>query len=447
MTVYRVYLECEVCGAITAVRTQIGYLNQHPIRICCGKCGILFGGHIVIDQTNGEFLLDFHNASQVRGQPLLTPDFIIESSGELLTDKLQAYKDDKSLAYFSPFFKTLAMIDPSKMSIFVNNAITFLEFCENRWPEIKRIHDIWIGEKHEYLAKELRKYLSEKTFPLDNELELLRGVNMVTIMAFFGLLNKERFSSNSKFIMDKISQLSDKKIKNLMELVNYFEANRLIYKYESKLYTQLDRFISIFPHLIPVFGLQFYREIPRDLAIKKGLTTVSIEDLKQFYVDTYETLAETIDLVVSFNNLEHRGDFEKMANRRRDIKTIYDFIAKSKGIKIDFIDGSEAFDKLIYKSLDNRIRNSIGHNSYKCDGLSQLIKFYPKGLQDESDVVEMYLLDFARYCWELFLCIIDLYILVYQTRKLFLVMSGYRSIDPKLIDEYGIANYSLLHQF
>jgi len=328
MTVYRAYLECEVCGAITAVRIQIGYLDQHPIRICCGRCGILFSGHIVIDQTNGAYSLDFHNASQVRGQPLLTPDFIIESSGELLTDKLQAYKDDKSFAYFSPFLKTLTVIDPFKMSTFVKYAITFLNFSDSRWPEIKRIHDIWVDEKHEYLAKELRKYLSEKTFPLNNELELLRGVNMVTIMAFFGLLNKERFSSNSKFIMDKISQLSDKKIKNLMKLVNYFEDNRLIYKYESKLYTQLDRFISIFPHLIPVFGLQFYREIPKDLAIKKGLTTVSIEDLKQFYVDTYEILAETIDLVVSFNNLEHRGDFEKMANRRRDIKTIYDFIFK-----------------------------------------------------------------------------------------------------------------------
>jgi len=325
------------------------------------------------------------------------------------------------------------------MSTFINYAITFLEFSESRWPEIKRIHDIWVDEKHEYLAKELRKYLSEKTFPLDNELELLRGVNMVTIMVFFNLLNKERFSSNSKFVMDEISRLSEKKLKNLMKLVNYFEANHLIYKYESKLYTQLDRFIVIFPHLIPVFGLQFYREIPRDLAIEKGLTTASIEDLKQFYVDTYEILAETIDLIVSFNNLEHRGDFEKMASRRRDIKTISDFIAKSKGIKIDFIDGTEAFDKLIYKILNNKIRNAIDHNSYKCDGLSQLIKFYPKDLQDESDVEEMYLLDFARCCWDLFLCIVDSYVLVYQTRKLFLVMSGYSSIDPKLIDEYGIA--------
>lgn len=440
MTVYREYLKCDVCGSITAVRTQIGYLDQHPIRICCGRCGILFNGHIVIDQKVGEYSLNFHNASQVRGRPLPTPDFIIESSGELLTDKLQVYKDDKSFAYFSPFLKTLTAIDPPKMSEFINCAIKFLEFRENRWPEIRRIHDIWVDEKHEYLAKELRKYLSEKTFPLDNELELLRGVNMVTMMVFFNLLNKERFNTNSKFIIDEISRLSDSNLKDLMKLVNYFEDNHYIYKYESKLLTQLDRFVAIFPHLIPVFGLQFYREIPKDLTAKKGLTTVSIEDLKQFYVDTYETLAETIDLIVSFNNLEHRGDFEKMANRRRDIKTISDFTVKSKGIKIDFIDGSEAFDKLIYKIINNKIRNAIGHNSYKCDGLLQLIKFYPKGLQDESDVEEMYLLDFARSCWDLFLCIVDLYTLVYQTRKLFLVMSGYSSIDPKLIDEYGIAN-------
>ncbi|MCK9442391.1 MAG: hypothetical protein M0Q13_13355 [Methanothrix sp.] len=443
MVVYREYLKCDVCEAITAVRTQIGYLDQHPIRIHCGRCGTLFDGLIVIDQKRGNYSLTFHNASQVRGKTLPKPDFIIESSGELLTDKLQVYKDDESFACYTPFFKTLAEIDRFEMSAFIDYTQKFLEFRKNRWPRIRRIHDIWIDEKHEYLAKELREYLHEKTFPLDNELEYLRGVNIITLSVFFDLLNKERFSSNSKFVMDEISQLANTNLTNLMKLVNYFEANRLIYKYESKLLKQLNRFVVIFPHLIPVFGLQFYKQIPRDLSVKKGLTTVSIEDLKQFYVDTYETLAETIDLIVSFNNLKHRGDFEKMANRRRDIKTMSDFIVKikSKGIKIDFIDGSEAFDKLIDKMLNNKIRNAIGHNSYKFDGISQLIKFYPKGLQDESDVEEMYLLDFARCCWNLFLCIVDLYTLVYQTRKIFLVISGYSSIDPKLIDEHGIFKY------
>ena len=125
------------------VRIQIGYLDQHPIRICCGRCGILFYGHIVIDQKKGAYSLDFHNASQVRERPLPTPDFIIESSGELLTDKLQVFRDDKSFAYFSPFFKTLDAIDTLRLSTFINNSIAFLEFRQNGWPEIKRVHDIW----------------------------------------------------------------------------------------------------------------------------------------------------------------------------------------------------------------------------------------------------------------------------------------------------------------
>ena len=255
MVVYREYLKCDVCGAVTAVRTQIGYLDQHPIRIYCGRCETLFNGLITIDQEKGEFSLVFHNASQVRGRPLPIPDFFIESSGELLTDKLKAYKDETSFACLSPFLKTFIAIDPPKMSAFITHAINFLEFRKNRWPGIQRIHDIWIKEKYEYLAKELRKYLSEKTFPLDNELELLRGVNMVTLMSFFDLLDEERFNSNSTFVMNEISQLSSNNLKELMRLVNYFEANLLIYKYESKLLTQLDRFVVIFPHLIPVFGL------------------------------------------------------------------------------------------------------------------------------------------------------------------------------------------------
>ena len=115
--------------------------------------------HYSYRPKKGGYYLTFNNASQVRGRPLPRPDFIVESSGELLTDKLQVYKDESS-EYISPFIKTLTAIDPLEMSTFLNCAMSFLQFCENGWPKIRRIHEIWINEKHEYLAKELRNYLS-----------------------------------------------------------------------------------------------------------------------------------------------------------------------------------------------------------------------------------------------------------------------------------------------
>ncbi len=40
----RSFLKCEVCGAITLMRLQAGWPEEHPLRVPCGRCGILISG-------------------------------------------------------------------------------------------------------------------------------------------------------------------------------------------------------------------------------------------------------------------------------------------------------------------------------------------------------------------------------------------------------------------
>jgi hypothetical protein len=214
------------------VRVQIGYLDQHPIRIYCSRCGILFDGFIFINQSECSYSLEFNNASQVRGRPLPTPDFVIESSGELLTDKVQVYESGLSSKYLPPFIKTVITMDPVQLSNFISRAIKFKTFSKNEWPKIRRIQELWINEKHDYLAKELQKYLSEKTFPLNNELEYLRGINTITLYVFFDLLDAEVFAKKSRFVMDELLGLSSNNPTEMAKLVNYFNGCHLVHKYE-----------------------------------------------------------------------------------------------------------------------------------------------------------------------------------------------------------------------
>jgi len=246
---------------------------------------------------------------------------------------------------------------------------------------------------------------------------------------------------NDNFIMQEIAKLLDTHRDEYIKLINYSNANKIANRLEQKIVKQMDEFTKIFEFIIPVFGLQFCKKVPEDLPVKKGLITASFEDLKQFYIDSYETAADSVDLLIAYNNLKYRGNFEKMAAKRKDIKSIADFIGKSKGTKLEFIDGKEDFDRLINNYLDNRVRNAIGHNSYEYDGLTQLITFYPRGFEDKSNILRMHLLEFADSCLRLFLCLIDLYGLVYQTKKIYYVRKGYSSINPELIEKYGIFNY------
>lgn len=48
--VFNTFIKCQVCESITRVRLQVGWQEEHPIVIACGKCGISLLGSVKIDQ-------------------------------------------------------------------------------------------------------------------------------------------------------------------------------------------------------------------------------------------------------------------------------------------------------------------------------------------------------------------------------------------------------------
>jgi ribosomal protein S27AE len=128
MVVHREYLKCSVCGTIIALRTQIGWLKQYPIRIYCGKCETLIEGSASINHSGSNLSQDFLNASTIRSNPMPIPDFVMEASGELLVDKLQACKDGKLPENFSPFLKTMNLMDLDMMTDFAKSTGIFLHY-------------------------------------------------------------------------------------------------------------------------------------------------------------------------------------------------------------------------------------------------------------------------------------------------------------------------------
>lgn len=392
----RNYLKCEVCGTITLVRTQIGYLDSHPIKVHCGKCGILISGMVFLNQQEGTFKFEFNNAKIVNQT---NPDYYIESSGELLTEKLQ--KNDSEEFFYSPtpFFKSLGGMGFPDLQNFISKAISFLKQCDKDWNNLKRINELWLSGNEEYLKKEVNKYLPEENFAMNNSLECLRGVHQLNLIFFSEILDYNFSNSITNFILKEVDNFDKKEISELHLLVKEFEEKNLLNRYEEKIFGIIEQFIDKFKFIIPVFGLRFYKDDQKkNLIENKGITTASFEDLKQFYLDCFEVSGEIIRLVIAYNNLKYRQNYNKMSDKRRDIKSLSDFDEKSKGIKVGFIEGEEDFDSLIVCNLDNKLRNAIGHNSYKYYGAKQLLKYYPKGLEEESNQKTMTLLDFLDKC-------------------------------------------------
>jgi hypothetical protein len=308
MTV-REFIKCEVCGSVIMVRTQAGWLPGHPVRIHCAKCGILISGECIQDQENAGFRVRFENAVQIEPESSKV-DYYIEVSGELLTSKIRSFNGENDEYLPPPFFETLWAIneeDHKSFSKFKGDVLQFLYFINNDWPFIRRLHELWISKKFDYLPSQIRDYLPSDVFPLNNELEYLRGIHQLFLIGFKPVLPKDFFNTITKSIWGNISDIAKTNPKGYIGLTEFFVEKGLLDNYESRILEMLKSFVDKYPFFITAIGLEYYKEKP-DL-INKGTTTTSFEDIKHFYLDCFETIGEIITLIVSYNNLKYRNDF------------------------------------------------------------------------------------------------------------------------------------------
>lgn len=428
----RHYLKCDVCGAVILTRTQVGWLDSHPIRIHCGRCGILISGTAYFNQEQATLRFEFSNAENI-GET--KPDYYIEASGELLTEKLQQVANFDNEFYYStsPFFNTLWSMGNKNFEEFMKKCVGFIKLSRNQWPIIRRINELWLNGRTDYLVKEVEEFLPKKQFPMNNNLEYLRGVHQLNIMFFSNIHEQSFFKSTTHYLWKELDTLGSLNNQGLFDLAEDFGKRGLLKRYDEKIFGLFNQFIDVFQYILPIYGLRFYIKNIEDVYEKKGITTASFEDLKQFYLDCYEVSGEMVRLIVAYNNLKYRNDYQKMVAKRKDMLRISDFdAAKSKGVRIGFISGNEDFDRLVYPNLDNKMRNAIGHNTYKYDGIKQQITYYPSGNENETDKNTKYLLEFCQDCTNIFQSILNLSELVYQTYKLYYIKQGCVPISPSV---------------
>lgn len=444
--IHRAYIKCDVCGSVILTRTQIGWLPEHPIRLYCMKCKILISGTFTQEPDVPQFNISFRNAAVVE---MTDPDFYIEISGELLTSKIRPYVKEQDDFQFPPFFNSLnsmGSIDEKywgeSFSRFKRNYLDFLLFIENDWPFLRRLHEIWLSDNHEFLPAQMRNRLPVDIFPLNNDLEYLRGIHQLFLIGFGTVLPKNFYTYTTKAIWGNVTEVSTKNPEGFRSLTEYFQTKGLISEYESRSLKVLSGFVERYPFFITAIGLESYSKAPN--LLMEGTTTVSFEDVKNFYLECFEAVGEIIPLVVAYNNLKYRDNFSSMPDSSHPtIKKLDDFIdMRNKGNKMTFCTSEETFSKIIDLDIDNGIRNAIGHDSYSYDGVNQVILYYPSGKTGKGDQCKIYLIEFIRKTLKQFYTMITLIELIYQTKKLYFVLHGITPISSSVVDRYRKSSIS-----
>lgn len=396
------YIKCDVCGCITKVKVQAGWLKEHPVAIYCGNCSILIEGKVIQDPDEGKIAMQFKNAAQIQQENIGKIDYFVESSGEFVTMKMTTGDDiNVMLSSVMPPFIRNAYSD--KLSMYRHNFAQLLKFKEERWQAVRRVFELWSNRSDElYLRQELRKNLiNPREYGVFWQQE---GLHIL-------------FQKVGRFMMFDEKRVCE--IKNDMKKMPYKEINGLcdffderghLINCKRRIYEITNQFIDKFQYMMPAyFELLKNADVDFD---QDGITTTSFETLKDFYISCYELLGDMVPVINGLNNILLRNRFDDSGEAKIKYE---DLLFKPNSIKIKNFIPEEKFSKLTGINFNDNMRNAIGHYDYKIDGKSQKIVYTRSTDHNKTKEYqnEIYLLKFTIECLKLFQSIVYMEEMIY----------------------------------
>lgn len=413
MMVHNHFIKCQVCGSITRIRLQVGYLDEHPINVFCGHCGTTMNGTVMIGQGELQLKYSFENADEVQGD---NADYVVECSGEFPT--LKPYIDaSKDKVVLSPFMRFAFQEGYTEFK----NAISKLNNFSSCWPQYKRIIDLFERGNRSYLPNEIWKVLPKNQFPCRNEFEISRAVHMIEVIYIIGVLRKDIISDLS--LSGSILKLPLEQIDLLINFLNS-RAGYSLKELQAAIYKIYDEFISVYSYLIPAIFLEYCDQKAIDFEAE-GTTASSFNTVKQFSLNAYETLGNLLVVPVALNNIKYRNNYNQCSVVESQHNTLNDYIGfRKKARRYQYCTNTELYTKELRVIINSDLRNAIGHNDIEYDAVLQKIIYTPNP-SNRTKQEKTYLLEFESEALHLFQAIIVISEYLYRLREFELVKNGH----------------------
>ena len=392
------YLKCDICGAVSNLKYQMGYSTRHPIRFKC-QCGVSLRGEY--SEKNG---INFENAQIVDDQPNQLPALVVYSSGDFLTKPPFIPKKIEQLFMPTSFISATFYLDYDQF----RKEFSFVVRYRDELHQINRaINELYFAGNKNLLVETINKYYSGQIFNLktNNDMDIFRSVAKINQIQF---LNSKESDAVMK-IMSLYQKAVSERRTELERYISFLKKLNRLERWKKRIYNLCDTVYEKIDLLIPIISIDFYKGDKEEMLDGRfAITTTSFEDIKQLYVDLYELIAEVLILLVGFDNVLERGDYEKLkpvaglkVNSLSDMANM-----RNKGNIIKFLDNGGKACELVCKCLSSNTRNSIGHYDYDSEeianSLGQKIKFYNVNNKDEFE--EKTLTQICYDIWQMYNC-------------------------------------------
>ena len=163
---------------------------------------------------------------------------------------------------------------------------------------------------------------------------------------------------------------------------------------------------------MPVFNTLKIQEC-KDL----GISTLTFEDIKTFYQDSYEIILYSLPRVVALNNIYCRKTLNGFVDKTDDFKKRIESYGSKTNIYRDLISQYDEFSWLISTAIENHIRNSIGHFNYEENTEKQTV-FFIDDHKGKTNTETKTLMEISRECVYMFYTLVNLLELNYNILKI-----------------------------
>lgn len=398
-------LKCNFCNRKILTRFQVGY-NDIPFDFYC-PCGVSINGKYHIENHK----LELSNAEETEQDPEKA-DYYITLSSEFYSIKLCKYNglEDMLSNSLSPFMNSIMCFDSQNNIMEAGKKVSkYLNYQKNDWPKIKPLYELFFNHKIDLIKKPIANY--SIFLKVENDLDAYMALHQINVVKVNSIFNKDILKDYTN-IAHEIFDISKKK--ELIKFINYIKEKEKFDLLSKKIFEVYNDWIENFDKYLPIVYMSFANNKDALDLEKYGITTISFEELKSFYVKSYELILELLIIPIGLNNIFERGNYNEFYNESK-AKTMDSFYKLSKYDRVYAISDEDKFSKFL--NLNRHVRNSISHFDYEYDKLNQIITFYDryKGNISENKI---YLREFAEICFDNFKLLVYINELFYSIRKI-----------------------------
>lgn len=418
-------VKCKYCEEKILLRFQVSNYDI-PFDFYCPKCGVSISGML---KTKG-IELSVTNASEIN-EKIKNVKYYGNFSIEFLNTKISEFSsiDEINKSDFSPFIFTCKLFERYEVyEKVIRKIYMFLKFKNITWIRLKSFYELLFNYKINLLRKPMRKY--SENYIIKNELDASMCLHQLTVIGMNFIMPEKTLDEYTK--MSQTLMLSEKR-KEITQFIDFLKNKINFDELLSKIVNIYDKWIIDFEKYMSIVAIDIGNKTKNIDMEKYGITTISFENMKTFFSESYELILEMNVIPIGLNNIFERGNYN-IFSPKCSIKNFEEFYNKTKYARIEALIKDEKFSKHLI--LNNNIRNSIAHYDYKFNKGNQIITFYDR-YKNNLKTIEVYYLEFALYCYENIKNIIYLNELYYVIRKLDYSRKG---IKPNIKKNFKIIN-------